>query len=381
MNLKILFDALNEDDFDIGYQSNTLFFTTQIFFDIFPDWANASVAIIGVPDSPIQIENQRSTYTADYIRQELYKMSLSLKELSIVDLGNLRPGPTSEDTYRRLSEVVETLADKGTLSIIIGRSQVYTLGQIKGLGHTNEQLNVAVIDAKMDMDTSLDASVEDSWLDHTLTHFSSKIAEVVHLAHQAHVVNPEHALTFDRMGFNQLRLGDLKASTLKAEPYLRDAHVVSFDLQALHGTEFKALHKKLPFGLTPMEAVQLSWYAGHGNKLQSIGFYGFATEADEGLGAGILATMLWYIMDARNHRADDARFEDSSSFRKFSVQFSDTEYINFYRSLKSGRWWMQVTGEGNEAQYLACDLQDYNDAINGDVPDRYLKALLRLANY
>ena len=381
MNLKILFDALNEDDFDIGYQTNTLFFTTQIFFDVFPSWANASVAIIGVPDNPIQIENQKPTYTADCIRQELYKMSLSLKELSIVDLGNLRPGPTSEDTYRRLSEVVETLADAGTLSIIVGRSQVYTLAQIKGIGHLNEQLNIAVIDAKMDMDTSLDASVEDSWLDHSLTHFSIKIAEVVHLAHQAHIVNPEHALIFERMGYNQLRLGDIKASAIKAEPYLRDAHIVSFDLQALHGTEFRALQKKLPFGLSPMEAVQLSWYAGHANNLQSIGFYGFASEADKGLGAGILATMLWYLMDARNHRADDAQFADSANFRKFSVQFSDSEYINFYRSLKSGRWWMQVTGEENHDWYLACDQQDYSDAVNGDVPDRYLKALLRLANY
>ncbi|MFY8033744.1 MAG: arginase family protein [Flexibacteraceae bacterium] len=379
MSIKILFDPLDEDAFEYGYQSNTLFFTSHIYFDIFPDYAKASVAIIGVPDFPALSEGVAPTYIANDIRKELYKMSFSMKEQSIVDLGNLRPGPTSEDTYRRLTEVVELLSDKGTLSIIIGKSQVYTLGQIKGLSHNSDLLNILIADAVMDMDTSLEATVEQSWLDHTLTHFAPKISEVVHLAHQSHLVNPEHTLTFDRLNFNQLRLGEIKSNTIIAEPYLRDAHVLSFDLQSLIGTEFKALKELRPFGLSPMEAVQLCWYAGHSQHLQTAGFYGYEQANDDGLSASIVATMIWYLIDARNYRIDDASFADSSNFRKFTFSFTDTEHITFYRSLKTGRWWFEVLADGMPTQYIACDLQDYQDASNGDIPTRYMRALLRLA--
>jgi arginase family enzyme len=379
MSVKILFDPLDEDAFEYGYQSNTLFFTSHIYFDVFPDFSKASVAIIGVPDLPGLNESLAPTYSANGIRKELYKMSLSMREQVVVDLGNLRPGPTSEDTYRRLTEVVETLSERGTLSIIIGKSQVYTLGQIKGLSHNSDLLNVLITDAVMDMDTSLDATVERSWLDHTLTHFAPKIAEVVHLAHQSHLVDPEHSLTFDRLNYSQLRLGEIKSNTLVAEPYLRDAHVLSFDLQALIGTEFKALKERRPFGLSPMEAVQLCWYAGHSNNLKTAGFYGFESSEDDGLSASIVATMIWYLIDARNYRIDDASFADGANFRKFTFSFSDTEHITFYRSLKTGRWWFEVLADGLPTQYIACDMQDYQDASNGDIPTRYMRALLRLA--
>jgi formiminoglutamase len=378
MSIKILFDPLDEDAFEYGYQSNTLFFTSQIYFDIFPDYNQASVAIVGVPDLPALNESIAPTYSANEIRKELYKMSLSVREQTVVDLGNLRPGPTSEDTYRRLTEVVELLTEKGVLSIIIGKSQVYTLGQIKGLSHNSDLLNVLITDAVMDMDTSIDATVERSWLDHTLIHFAPKIAEVVHLAHQSHLVDPEHGQTFERMNFSQIRLGEIKANTIVAEPYLRDAHILSFDLQALLGTEFKALKERRPFGLSPMEAVQLCWYAGHSHNLKTAGFYGFESSEDDGLSASIVATMIWYLIDARNYRIADADFSNSENFRKFIFNFTDTEYITFYRSLKTGRWWFEVLTEGAPTQYVACNLQDYQDASNGEIPTRYLRAVIRM---
>ncbi len=49
--------------------------------------------------------------------------------MRLVDLGNLRPGLTLEDTYQRLREIIGALLEENTVPILLGGSHDLDYGQ------------------------------------------------------------------------------------------------------------------------------------------------------------------------------------------------------------------------------------------------------------
>jgi hypothetical protein len=67
---------------------------------------------------------------------------------------------------------------------------------------------------------------------------------------------------------------------------------------------------------------------------------------------------------------------------RYAVQMSDRELV-FFKSNKSQRWWMEMLIEdyldnkSKRSALLSCTHQDYLDACNDVLPDRWWKASKR----
>lgn len=129
--------------------------------------------------------------------------------------------------------------------------------------------------------------------------------------------------------------------------------------------------------MTSEEACQLAWYAGASDKLRSIGFYEYNPLLDDrGQTAMVVATMIWYFIEGYSHRLGDLDFT-STSFTKYVVTFeqkSNTQMV-FYKHNTSGKWWIMID---NESYIFPCSYEDYQMAMNGDMPNRWLSVVARL---
>jgi formiminoglutamase len=61
----------------------------------------------------------------------------------------------------------------------------------------------------------------------------------------------------------------------------------------------------------------------------------------------------------------------------------DPEVITFYKSKLSEKWWMEVPYQNGRERYsrnriVPCSYNDYQVAIRGEVPERYISALAKL---
>ena len=57
----------------------------------------------------------------------------------------------------------------------------------------------------------------------------------------------------------------------------------------------------------------------------------------------------------------------------------DNEIINFYKSNKSNRWWMEIKDNKFKKETLIpCTYNDYLEANNQNLPERWWKTLRKL---
>jgi formiminoglutamase len=118
------------------------------------------------------------------------------------------------------------------------------------------------------------------------------------------------------------------------------------------------------------------------DKLTSFGLYGYVAEQDrDGQTAQAAAQMLWYFLEGFFNRKGDYP-ADTAGLTEYVVDFPKLNYqLTFWKSNKSGRWWMQVpvaTKRKHERHRLVpCSYQDYQLACREELPERLLQAMSR----
>ncbi len=89
--------------------------------------------------------------------------------------------------------------------------------------------------------------------------------------------------------------------------------------------------------------------------------------------------MIWYFIEGVNFRVKDDDFSDENSYQKFITLVDDQE-LHFFKSNKTGRWWIEIPFLANvnnklkKHTLLPCTHQDYTNACNGKIPERWYKA-------
>ncbi len=60
----------------------------------------------------------------------------------------------------------------------------------------------------------------------------------------------------------------------------------------------------------------------------------------------------------------------------------EDQVLNFHKSNKSGRWWMEINlSENNKFKrhaLIPCTYQDYINASNQEIPERWIRTLKKL---
>jgi len=97
------------------------------------------------------------------------------------------------------------------------------------------------------------------------------------------------------------------------------------------------------------------------------------------LSAQLVAQILWYFIEGLSFRIEERPNSKSKDFTKFTVP-TDSEELIFFKSNITQRWWVEVPSilpehtKTNSMALLPCIEQDYLDACNQIIPERWFKA-------
>ncbi len=383
MNLAIFFEPLPED-FNLSH-SNPKTFGASIdpFIHKFPEWRQADIALLGVNEvRGAGQENNPELRPATEVRRQLYALKKGTGRYKIVDLGDLLPGITLEDTYLRIKEIVENLISQNTLPIIIGGSHDLDYGQFLAYENLDKAVNLVTIDSHIDMSEETETLPHRQHLQRILLHEPNYLFSLSQIAYQSYFVEQEVAVTLEKLHFETVRLGLVHTNIQEVEPVVRHADLISFDIRALKHNDAPGYEPANPFGLTGEEACQLCWYAGLNDSLSSFGIYEYNPALDvRQVTATTIAVMLWYFVEGYYHRKNETDFT-SNKFLKYAIGFHDNpNKMVFYKSKVSDKWWMEVEPLRSEKQpkIIPCSYEDYLLAAKGEIPNRWILTQSRLA--
>lgn len=320
------------------------------------------------------------------VRKYLYQLYQGDYKLKVADIGSLKAGNRVEDTYFALEECLVYFMKKQILPVIIGGSQDLTFANYKAYVHLEQMVNLVSIDEKFALGNS-DSNINSrNYLSKLLFQQPNVLFNYSNLGYQSYFVDKQELNVLDELFFDIHRLGLLKADLKLAEPIIRNADFISFNMGAISQAFAAANANASPNGFTGEEACQLARYAGMSDKLSSIGFYEFNPSIkDGGMTAHLMAQMIWYFIDGFYNRKKDFPACNKSDYVKYTVAIDEgNQEIVFYKSPKSDRWWMEVPyAAGLTKKYerhlmLPCNYEDYLTATKNEIPERWFQTFKKL---
>lgn len=322
----------------------------------------------------------------DIIRAEFFKLTPFDDYTKIIDLGNITPGERVDDTYFALAQVCKACIKANVLPIIIGGSQDLTFGQYKGYEDLEQTVNVVTVDHSLDFGTSPNDHSASGYLNSIILHRPNFLFNYANLGNQRYYNQRAVLDLMEKMYFDTYRLGEMQQDLAQSEPVIRYADMVSFDVSAIRFSEMPATNKAGPNGFFGNEAAQIARYAGLSERLSSIGFYNYNEQLDvRGQGAKLTAQLIWFVIDGFHARMGDYPVGAINECEKYMVMIDDSgEEMVFYKSNLTNRWWLEVqypTSLKNEQlrhHLVPCSYQDFVQASNQEVPDRWWKVYQKL---
>ncbi|MDB5154030.1 MAG: formimidoylglutamase [Mucilaginibacter sp.] len=356
----------------------------------FPDLEQKTdIAIIGVQDDRNAVNNPGCALGPDYVREKLYQLFEGAYKTKVVDLGNIRQGASITDTYFAVKTVVNELIKMNILPVIIGGGQDITYAQYMAYEDLEQKVDLVIIDSRFDLedDGGIDSleTTSTSYLNKIFLHEPNYLFNFSNLGYQTYFSSQESLRVMEKLYFDVHRLGEISGQVSVAEPVIRNASMISFDISAIRSSDAMGNANATPNGFYGEEACQIARYAGFNDKLSSIGFYEFNPAYDSnGQTAILLAQMVWYFIDGFYNRKKDFPLHPKSHYLiyKTSLKHEDHEVV-FVKSKKSDRWWMQVPypagGSMNERFHLVpCRYDDYKTAVAGEMPDLWWRTYQKL---
>jgi len=352
----------------------------------FPDLENIDIAIIGVCEDRLAISNKGSVAAPDEVRKHLYSLFAGSFAPRVADLGNIMPGHTESDTFYALSETVEFLVKQNIVPVIIGGSQDLTFAQFKGYERLEQTINIVSVDATFDIGSAESELNNKTFLGKIILQQPNYLFNYSNIGYQTYLVPQTSINMMNKLYFDAYRLGQIRDNIAEAEPIIRHADMLSFDMNALKHSDAPANEEAQPNGFYAEEACQMMRYAGMNDKLTSVGIYEINPAFDvQGKTASLAAQMIWCFMDGFYNRKKDFPSRNSPDYMRFHVFLQENKYeINFYKSNKSDRWWMEVPYPPDKNlkferhTLIPCSYKDYEIACKDEIPDRWWQTYQKL---
>ncbi|WP_147678648.1 formimidoylglutamase [Algibacter pacificus] len=345
-----------------------------------PDLEDVEIAILGVLENRNDLNYIGESFDLDEIRNAFYSLFPGSWNVIIADLGDIEQGESVEDTYFALKETISILIKKNIIPVILGGSQDLTYANYRAYDNLAPMVNIVNIDSKFDLGDSTKPIKNNSFVGKIILDQPYNLFNYSTVGYQTYFNSQEEIDLMDSLYFESYRLGQVSHDITIVEPVLRDANIVSIDLGAVKASEVSANQKMSPNGLDGKEICAIARYAGISNKVSSFGIYEYKQSSDDDMTAMLVAQVLWYFIEGVNYRIKDDDFSDENTYQKF-ITLIDSEELIFYKSIKTGRWWIEIPFLSNvnnklkRHTLLPCMHQDYKDACNNIVPERWYKAI------
>ena len=347
--------------------------------DGIPDLENINIVILGVLENRNDVNYIGEDFNLNEIRKSLYSLFPGSWSTNIADLGDIQKGESIEDTYFALKETLSVLIQKRIIPIIIGGSQDLTYAKYRAYDSLMPMVNVVNVDRAFDLGDSSKPIKNNSFVGKIIIDQPYNLFNYATVGYQTYFNSQEEIDLMERLHFESYRLGEVSNDITLVEPGMRDANIVSIDLGVLKAAEVSLRQKVSPNGLDGKEICAVSRYAGISNKVSSFGIYEYKPSTDDEITSMLISQMVWYFIEGVNCRVQDDNFADDKSHQKF-ITLADSHELIFYKSVKTGRWWIEIPFLSNvnnklkKHTLLPCTHQDYLDACNDKIPDRWFKA-------
>ena len=343
----------------------------------FPEIQGTKIAIIGVEE----IRNSffpTQKYSLENFRKEFYRLYPGNWDFQISDLGDLPNGAEPEDTYFALKEISSHLRQLNIISVIIGGSHDIIYPLYESYKINNQLVNIVSVDNQFDFSQEEELVSGRSYMSKIIMRQPNYLNNYTNLGYQSYLIAQEELDLIEKLHFESIRLGLLLDKISIAEPHLRDADITGFDMKVL-SWDAAQNNSGNPNGIDSRTICSLARYAGLSDRLTCFGIFELfpSTLFDK-----LIAQILWYFIEGYNCRFDEYPVLTSQGYGKYTVTLSDRELV-FYQSEKSKRWWIEITNEDylnnkmKRSTLLSCTHQDYLDACNDKLPDRWWKEIKR----
>jgi formiminoglutamase len=332
----------------------------------FPKLKETQIALIGVGSGQ-----------ANKVRSELYQLSYPFKNVSVADIGNVR-----NEHISFLIPIITELLDSGILPILIGHKESLTLAQFKAHKNRQQLVNLAIVDEQVRCDPNEKPTSDFYYLNELLRIKAPSLFHLDIISCQSHFISNSSRQLSATTHFDFARLGNIKANLEIVEPLARDADLMSFSLSALKQSEAPGYQMQNPSGLFSEEACQICRYAGISDKLGSMGIYGYDPTIDlQNQTAKLIAQMIWYFIDGFANRKNDYPISSDGLTEYIVDMKSMQQHLTFWKSEKSGRWWIQVPVKTKKKhlrhRLIPCSYRDYQLTCQDVLPERLLEAFKR----
>ena len=387
MDLTDFFEKVDLDQIDSTFEYKASHFANSLTFYENQEIEDYKIALIGVNEERNCFNNEGCSSAPNHVRKYLYRLAGFKSANKIIDLGNLKAGNTTQDTYFALSSIIEFLVKKNILPIIIGGSQDLTYANFLAYKNLEQTVNLVAVDSKFNIGSSDDELNSDNFLSKIILHQPNYLFNYSNIGYQTYFIDKEEIDLMSKLFFDTYRLGQVQQNIEEVEPIVRNADILSFDVSSIRQSEAPGNKNASPNGLYGEQACQISRYAGLSDKLTSIGFYEINPTIDNhGQTSHCVAQMIWYFIDGYNNRKNDFPIGSRKNYLKYmvNIQEGDKEVV-FYKSDKSERWWMDVPyPTHNKIKYerhllVPCSYNDYQIACENEIPNRWWQTFQKLS--
>lgn len=344
-----------------------------------PDLKGVKIAILGVLENRNDVDFMGGVVSFSEIRKALYALYPGNWSHKIVDLGDIEPGESVEDSYFALKTVMGALLKKEIIPIVLGGSQDLLYAHYRGYDVLGNMLNLVNIDHRFDLGDAEKPISNKSYVGKIIVDKPYNLFNYSVLGYQSYFNPPAEISLMDKLYFDAYRLGKVTGDITIVEPLLRDADIVSMDVTAIKAAELSYTYSKSPNGFDSREICAIARYAGISNKVSSFGLYELKQYEQSESAAVLLGQVLWYFLEGVNFRVKDDDFDDEMSYITYKVPIDD-DVLLFKKSSKTGRWWIElpfisnVNNKLKKHTLLPCTYGEYLSATNQEIPERWLKA-------
>jgi formiminoglutamase len=348
----------------------------------FPDLEGIQIAIFGVQEDRNSENNFGCGEDLFLVRKKLYALFPGNWTTKIVDLGNVTKGAEVSDTYFAVSEILTALLTRNILPIIIGGGQDITYVNYRAYDVLEQSVNITTVDSRFDLGSLDDQLTSQSYLSKIIMQTPNNLFNYCNVGYQTYFNSQESIQLLDSLYFDAYRLGNAKELET-IEPAFRNADIVSIDLGAVRQSEAPANNNASPNGFYGEEICAIARYAGLSDKVTSFGIYEYNSKLDvNSQTANLMAQMIWYFIEGVNARVKDYPFSGKENYQKFTVLLEDDDPLIFYKSHKTGRWWIEINilsdNKYKRHALIPCTYKDYTEATKQKMPEKWYKAMQKM---